>query len=447
MRLYMSLPDQYWDAVGHFITQHLKPGERIVAPPEFKTAFANVLPYHMLSYYHRIDFHWAVIHKDSIKDLDRSILIDITEKCIPVFANEVFVVFSTNDEIPVFTPDSPHLLAFYNYLKSGSNRAPSFLSGVLAPKTWIRNQLTRRYAPQGGNWTSKVLKSYKENKIIKTDRSVKIGNMIHTSRAELEQACRSRCQSAYLGNRTVLCRVLGQYLLYADAEDIGITPHMCLDGFWESWITYVMAQTVRSGWYCVDIGANHGYYSLLMAACTGASGRVLAIEPNPRLGSLLERTLEVNGFQTYSQVLQKAVSDTPMNNVNLIIPRQRGINATICGTAAEGDEILEVETVTLDEITQDWPRVDFVKIDAEGAEEAIFRGMHATARRNPGLTIIMEFNCARYTDAQAFLQNIQAAGFSLQHIDYDANIKDLTIQQCLNERPAEDWMLFLQQKK
>jgi FkbM family methyltransferase len=265
------------------------------------------------------------------------------------------------------------------------------------------------------------------------------------SQEEARFACHAACQATYLGDDTVLCRVLTKYLFYADARDIGITPHMCLNGFWEIWITQVFARIIQPGWNCVDIGANQGYFSILIADLIGASGRLLAVEPNPKLIDFLAKNLEVNGFQSYSTIRQQAVSDSDGEKLNLVIPLGRALNATITGAAAgENDTGFEVETASLDTLTEDWARVDFVKIDAEGAEEKIWRGMSKTIERNPRITIVMEFKCSRYSDPRSFLNDILKNGFELRHIDYDGAVKDLTLEQTLTERPDEDWMLFLQ---
>lgn len=263
---------------------------------------------------------------------------------------------------------------------------------------------------------------------------------------EIEKLCRKFSQTAYLGDNLVLCRVLTKYLFYADALDIGITPHLCLNGFWETWITKTFAGIVQPGAYCVDIGANQGYYSLFLADLAGASGRLLAVEPNPKLIKYLERNLEVNGYQFYSTVAQKAVADTNGEKISFVIPEGRALNAAIGIEAAPGDEAFEVETATLDNLTQDWEKVDFVKIDAEGAEEAIWRGMRETIRRNPQIAIVMEFKCSRYPNPRKFLEDILQQGFRLRHIDYDSQIKDLTLEQTLTERFDVDWMLFLQKQ-
>jgi predicted O-methyltransferase YrrM len=60
-------------------------------------------------------------------------------------------------------------------------------------------------------------------------------------------------------------------------------PRLVLDGFWEAWVTLALARYIRPGFYSVAVGANYGYYSMLMAAACGREGYVLASEPNPVL--------------------------------------------------------------------------------------------------------------------------------------------------------------------
>jgi len=259
----------------------------------------------------------------------------------------------------------------------------------------------------------------------------------------LEAVARQHWQAVYMGDKTVLCRILGKYIIYADVEDIGITPHLCLNGYWEPWITVAIARILKPGWYCVDVGANHGYYTAIMADAVGPAGRVLAIEPNPRLMELLQFTLEVNGFLGYTATLQKALTHSESQRVNLVIPRNRGGNSTLFREALASDGTVEVETDTLDNVTKEWGHVDLVKIDAEGAEVMIWQGMRQTLERNPNIHIIMEINCARYTDPQSFVRDIQEAGFELRYIDYDCAIKNITQRQILTDRFGEDWMLYL----
>jgi FkbM family methyltransferase len=266
-------------------------------------------------------------------------------------------------------------------------------------------------------------------------------------RGVLEATARQQCQVARIGDRTLLCRVLGKYIFYADPDDVGITPHLCLNGYWESWITIAMARILKPGWRCIDVGANQGYYTMLMADAVGTGGRVVAVEPNPRLAELIGLSLEVNGFLQRAEVVRKAVSDRTSDRngcaMFLNVPRRRAMNANISHNRNDAMDAIEVETVTLDHVVTDWPRIDLVKIDAEGAEESIWRGMRRTIDRNPGITVVMEVNCARYAEPRAFLREIEGAGFPLRHIDYDGTVSETTEEQIIARSGGEDWMLFL----
>jgi FkbM family methyltransferase len=261
-------------------------------------------------------------------------------------------------------------------------------------------------------------------------------------RSLLEAVSREESRALYLGDHTVLCRVLGKYLVYADSQETGITPHLALHGYWESWITLALARTLRPGWHCLDVGANHGYYTLVMADGAGPDGRVVPVEPTPRLADLLRQTLDVNGFPSV-QVVPKAASDVDGKTLQLVIPARRSLNAHLAEVVGPTEEAVAVESVTIDSLTHDWPRVDLIKIDVEGAEEGVWRGMGHTISSNPDLIVVLEFNAARYTDPRRFLREIESVGFALRYIDVDATIKAVTVGRLLSEQVGEDWMLFL----
>jgi FkbM family methyltransferase len=261
-------------------------------------------------------------------------------------------------------------------------------------------------------------------------------------RALLEIVSREHSRAVYLGENTVLCRVLGKYLVYADAQETGITPHLAMDGYWESWITTALARTLRPGWHCLDVGANHGYYTLVMADAVGPQGRVAPVEPTPRLAELLRETLDVNGFP-HVTVAQQAATDTAGETLQLVVPARRSLNARLSQEAGPTDAVVEVQSTTIDALTEDWPRVDLIKIDVEGAEESVWQGMQQTIAGNPDLVLLLELNVDRYEDPRGFLWLIEQAGFRLRYIDIDAEAKDVTVDELLSRQVGQDWMLYL----
>jgi hypothetical protein len=105
-------------------------------------------------------------------------------------------------------------------------------------------------------------------------------------------------------------------------------------------------------------------------------------------------------------------------------------------------EIIQVPTVTIDEICRGERKVDFIKIDAEGGEYRIFRGMQEVIRRDRPM-IILEFNADRI-GAKALLDLIVQTYPSLKYIRSDGSPADVAPDRVMSENVGEDWLLMLE---
>jgi len=234
-----------------------------------------------------------------------------------------------------------------------------------------------------------------------------IRDMSSLSRIEFEQTCISFADHAYMGNHIQLCKVLSKYKMYVDTRDVGIAPHLILDGFWESWITRFIVGIVNPGYVCLDIGANFGYYALLLAELGGREGKTIAIEPNPVICDILRANSIVNewGFD----VKEGAASDRKGETILSVEDKFFG-----GGTIMPLDENLPgrsrfiVQTFTVDEIMNEkqLEKVDFIKLDSEGFEPYIFEGMQHTISNSPGLKIVMEYSAYMYPDPEKFTRRL-----------------------------------------
>jgi FkbM family methyltransferase len=120
--------------------------------------------------------------------------------------------------------------------------------------------------------------------------------------------------------RVQLCRLLGDYLVFVDTRAPMRRLRLVLDGFWEASGTLALARYIQFGFYCVDVGANRGYYTLLMALACGREGRVLACEPNPLLAeTYLPRNVALNGFQDRVEVCRKVIGYVTHEQVNFVL--------------------------------------------------------------------------------------------------------------------------------
>lgn len=155
-----------------------------------------------------------------------------------------------------------------------------------------------------------------------------------------------------------------------------------LEDEWDPLLTNFTRKTLGLSDVFIDVGANAGYFSLIAAKCVGDSGKVLAIEPNPSVAEQLRDNVERNNL---SQVIieQTACSDSPSTMTLYLPDKSRLGQASLSKSNAGGVKSVLVKSVTLDQLIRDHAlnRVTFVKIDVEGAELMVLRGMTETLRR------------------------------------------------------------------
>lgn len=144
----------------------------------------------------------------------------------------------------------------------------------------------------------------------------------------------------------------------------------------------------RSGEVFLDVGANIGWYSLHIARMVGPEGLVLAVEPGPDNFAILKENIKLNHLSNV-MALNFAAWDRDAN-LDLILaktctghtvkrawanPAKPGFpkrHITVRVPARRLDDVLKEQNVT---------RIDWVKIDVEGAEAEVLRGLRKTLIR------------------------------------------------------------------
>lgn len=201
----------------------------------------------------------------------------------------------------------------------------------------------------------------------------------------------------YLGGDLGLTRLTVGPLLFVDTLDEQVCPGIIVHGRWETWVTAVVMSLLRPGGRVVEVGANVGYYTVIMAARVGPQGHVTALEANPRLVTLIGKSVRVNGFGDRVRLVGRAATDAPgpvdfvsfrRNSGGGHVPSMVGApyDAELYGEA----ERFRVEGVRLDDL--DCGRVDMIRIDAEGSEPFILRGAAGLLKANPDIVICMEWS-------------------------------------------------------
>ena len=134
-------------------------------------------------------------------------------------------------------------------------------------------------------------------------------------------------------------------------------------------------QFVKSGDTVLDIGANIGYFSLLMAHEVGNRGAVHAFEPNPTVCDRLKAHALMNGYKDVIRVHNLAIGETSSSSDLYLYAGTHG-HSSLEPRADRAHSSIETKVETLDELYSrgDISLPSFVKIDTEGAELLGLRG-------------------------------------------------------------------------
>jgi FkbM family methyltransferase len=159
---------------------------------------------------------------------------------------------------------------------------------------------------------------------------------------------------------------------------------------WNSEEYEAFRKAVRAGETVLDIGANLGGYTVLLAQWVGPAGRVHAFEPAPDARKGLLRHVALNGLCDRVVVHPEALSAVA-GRARFRAVGIQGDNRLISSDSAEG---LEVGTTSIDAFClAQGVRPAFVKVDVEGAELDVLRGARATiASTGPALELYVELH-------------------------------------------------------
>jgi FkbM family methyltransferase len=264
-----------------------------------------------------------------------------------------------------------------------------------------------------------------------------IGTLAHIgddrSQAILEAAAQT---NVLLRSR---CRVFG-HEMFLDPTDAIVSPFLLRDGYFEPYETSLIESRVKPGDVVLDIGANIGYYTLILARLVGESGRVYAFEPDPANFLLLKRNVRANGYRNVVLV-KKAVADASGPLALHICPDNKGDHRIY--DSNDDRATIPIEAITLDEYFADDPgRLDFIKMDIQGSEGRALRGMAGLLGRYPEVKMITEFWPAGLrrsgVEAKDYLDDLGRLGFHLFRIDEDEESTEPTsAEEMLAGYPAD----------
>lgn len=180
----------------------------------------------------------------------------------------------------------------------------------------------------------------------------------------------SECVRKSLPDRAMVCDGPGFKIRIDSPQQSVIGRSIYRTGVWEPEMTAMARAKIQPGWHILDIGAHIGYYTLLFGSQCGPEGRVAAFEPEKGAYLHLDENIGLNGMQNI-RPFRIALSNHRGHAV--MKPENRGLMLQ----DQEADSDSTAEMIPFDEFWPQlgWSRLDLVKIDVEGAEIDILRGM------------------------------------------------------------------------
>jgi len=201
-------------------------------------------------------------------------------------------------------------------------------------------------------------------------------------------------------------------------------------GVYEKFETALMRRLLTAGMTVLDIGANVGYYTAIFARLVGERGKVIAFEPDTDNFSFLEATIRANSLQNVA-AHRAAVGDAK-GEVRLYKSPGNLADHRIYAFP-ESKETITTPLVALDEFikSERIGKIDFIKMDIQGAEGRALKGMLETLKNQKALAIATEFWPKGLHDAGSdalwFLETLRSLGFSIRQVnEKTSRLEDIT---------------------
>ncbi|MDZ4685099.1 MAG: FkbM family methyltransferase [Planctomycetaceae bacterium] len=214
---------------------------------------------------------------------------------------------------------------------------------------------------------------------------------------------------------------VGSMRIAMDVSDFCVRHHYFSGECYEPDTTELFMAVVRPSDIVLDVGANHGYFTVLAAHLAHSQGRIAAFEANPAAATVLRRHVQANQVADRVEIIEAAVNEAGNGRVQFFVGRgDDDVYSSMCPSEfairqgwVSTDQMVSVPTCSLDNWmgAHEWPHVRLLKIDVEGAEESVLKGMAMTLAQSPPDFIVCET-----TWGEAAHRSLVACGYAPERL-------------------------------
>ena len=161
---------------------------------------------------------------------------------------------------------------------------------------------------------------------------------------------------------------------------------------YEHEIVKIMRKSLVPDSVFVDVGANNGWFTVVAMSSIDETGEIFSFEPNPSAFERLKENLSLNGGPTNVHAYPVALGEST-GEARLFQSVIEDSRASLVGYSGSSKSFVVTPIRPLDEIIPS-KRVNLVKIDVEGFELPVLKGMRRIIDKSPHLRVIIEWNRA-----------------------------------------------------
>ena len=216
------------------------------------------------------------------------------------------------------------------------------------------------------------------------------------------------------------------------AQKSALDDELIHEGFEDAEMAFV-DRLLRPGMTVLDAGAHHGLYTLLASKRVGRCGRVIAFEPSPRERKRLRRHLWANRCKNVAVQSCALGEEHQEANLFLVEGREDWCNSLRAPQIDARTVTVRVEVQRVDDVLEKLglTRVDFIKLDVEGAELSFLQGASATlaASRPVILAEVQDLRTRQWGyAAREIIEFLTRAGYCWFALTANSNLQPISTQ-------------------
>jgi FkbM family methyltransferase len=231
--------------------------------------------------------------------------------------------------------------------------------------------------------------------------------------------------SSYVGDGIALTYLADATPIYINSDDCGCPGNLLNGGRYEEENLEVLLSFIKDNTVFLDIGANLGFFTLQVGKRLLRNGSVYSFEPHPKLLNLLHWNVHLNG-------LSRTVTCFPFGLSDQNSPSKFAYPIGHLGGGTVGDlsnsrdyDTVNSELRRLDDVLGPNFSCDLVKIDVEGHELNVLKGMRQIVGNSPQIKILFEKLVPNLGTEEGLQEYFDEIGFDLYMVEGDSSLSKL----------------------